>query len=440
MANYRTTADIMDAALLAGGEVTTGNSPYEAQLLNYLDRVHRTIVCGGTIPVGKDSTVEIDEIWPWAKSRLPLILELEPKLNVGTVTLTLGSEAGTFSSAPAYSVQGWKLKISGRDEYFRISTHVAAGTAFEIDGAYPDASGAGLSFEAYKTDYDLIPDFITIDASNNSIQVQKVAGTTISGTLTNGVYSPGALITHVAAVATTALSGPTVTGAYDSLTRKFTLTSNLVGPTIFRIDGAGTLSEFSVHKTLGFDDVTSASAAAQTSTYALGGIARLIEPMKVHKYAGGTGSIFGIDSESFQRNYPINQLKEGVPERFCVLRETANGTLTVRFNSYPKEKTRIEIETIPIPRDLQDNTSSIPLVPRKHVDVLEDAAVFYMMLAKNDDKMAMYAQLLQGKLVAMVSQHRGTLQRGGENFGMIVPRLDDYQIRRRRLLISGGYT
>lgn len=430
----------MDLALRKAGEVTNGNSPYETEALDYLNRVHFTLVAGGTIPLSKDSTVEIDESWPWAKSRLPLILELQPKYATGTVTFTLGSEAGTFSAAPSYSVQGWRIKVSGRDETYRISTHIAAGTAFEIDGAYPDASGSGLSFEVFKTDYDLIPDFITIDESNNKIQVQKVAGTTLSGSLTNGVYSPGALITHVAAVATTALSGPTITGSYDSLTRKFTLTSDLAGATIFRIDGAGSLSAYSVHKTLGFDDETTSSAAAQTSVYTLGGIARLIEPMKIHKGRGRTGSVYGIDSESFQRDYPFSKITEDFPDRFAVIRESSDGTYSVRFNSYPLEKTRIEVEYVPIPRDLKDNSSSIPLIPRKHVDVLEDAATFYLMLSKNDDKMAMYAQLLQGKLTAMVSQHRGSLQRSGENFGQVIPRLDDFQIRRRRLMANGGYT
>lgn len=430
MAQFRSTADILDLALTNGGEVTNGNSPYETQVLNYLNRVHFAIVAGGTIPIGGDSSITIDEVWPWARSSKPLILELQPKVDTGTVTVTLGSEAGTFSSAPAASVAGYYLQIQGRDEWLRIGSHTGGATAFEFDGIYPDASGSGLAFRAVKLDYDLIPSYLVIDSSNNKIQFQKAASTPLTGTLTAGTYSPSDLATHVASVITAAAGGPTVTGAYSATTRKFTLTSDLAGATLFQIIGNGTQSEFSVHKLLGFDDETTSSAAAQVSTYILGGISRLIEPMKVHK--ASEGSIFGIDSESFQRNYPLSLLEEGVPNRFAAS-ERADGTYSVRFNRYPSEKTRVEVEYVAIPRDLKDSSASIPLVPRKHVDVLEDACTFYLMLNKNDDRAQIYAGLMQGKLKSMVAAHRGSLLRSGKHFGQIIPRVDKLENPRRRL-------
>jgi len=423
LAQFRSTADILDLALQKAGEVTNGNSAYETQALNYLNRVHYTITTGGTIPVGKDSTVEIDEIWPWAKAKNPILIELQPKYTTGTVTLTVGSEAGVFSSAPTSSLVGYHIRIDGRNEWFKIASHTASSTDFELDGGYPDASGSGLTFRAIKIDYDLVPDFITINTGNNKIQFQKVAGTTITGTLTAGTYSPSDLITHVASVMTAATTVITITGSYSTTTRKFTLTSDLAGASAFYIVGNGDQSGFSVHKTLGYDDSTSsASAAAQTSTYVLGGVSRLIEPFKINKGYGS--SVSGLDAEAFDRHYPINTIEEGYPDRFHVLKESADGTFTVRFNAYPIDKTRIEVDHIPIPRDLKDDATSVPLIPRKHVDVLEDACVFYLMLDKSDDRMQLYANLMQGKLKAMIAQHRGSLVRTGENFGSIVPRQD----------------
>jgi hypothetical protein len=438
LAQFRTTADLIDLILMNGGEVTNGNSSYETQVLNYVNRVHLAIIAGGTIPIGKDQTVEIDESWSWARSARPLIMELQPKYETGTVSVTLGSEAATLSVASASSLQGWHLKIDGKDEWFRIASHSAGGTAIELDGAYPDATNATATFEAIKLEYELIPDFIVIDSTNNKIQFQKAASTPLTGTLTAGTYSPSALATHVAAVITAATTVITVTGAYSAVTRKFTFTSDLAGPSIFQIIGDGSQSAFSAHKTLGFDDETTASAAAQTSTYVLGGIARLIEPFKIHKSA--EGSVYGIDPESFQRDYPFSDIYEGNPDRFSVIREAADGTLTVRFNGYPTEKTRIEVDHIPIPRDLKDSTSSIPQIPRKHADVLEDAGTFYLMINKSDDRAQVYANLLQGKLKAMVAQHRGSLLRGGKDFGRIVPRRDMLGRGRRRFDASGGYT
>ncbi len=425
MAQFRTTADILDLALQNAGEVTNGNSPYETQALNYLNKVHFALIAGGTIPVGKDSTVEIDEVWSWSRAKSPMILELQPKYETGTILLTQGSEAGTLSVASAASLAGWHLKVDGRDEWFKIASHTAAGTAIELDAAYPDETGAALVFKAMKLDYDLIPDYIVVNDSNNKFQFSKVLNTVLTATLTNGTYTPSALATHVATVATTAAAGPTITGAYSATTRKFTLTSDLAGATAFYIVGNGTLAEFSIHKDMGYDDETSsASAASQTSTYALGGISRLIEPFKIHKGVTRDGGIYGVDSEAFQRGYPFSLIDEGIPERFTVIKESSNGTYTVRFNRYPEEKTRIEVEYVAIPRDLKDNSSSVPLVPRKHVDVLEDAATFYIMLNKSDDRAQTYSALMQGKLKAMIAQHRGAQLRAGKNFGQIVPRPD----------------
>ena len=438
MAQFRSTADILDLALESAGEVTNGNSSYETQALNYLNRVHFAIVAGGTIPLGKDMTVEIDEVWPWATSVRPLVLELQPKYETGTVALTLGSEAGTFSAAPSYSVAGWYLSVVGRDEVFRIASHTAGATAFELDAAYPDATVTASSFLVAKLDYELVPDYLVIDSTNNKIQFQKAASTPLTGTLTAGSYTPSALATHVASVITAAIGGPTVTGAYSAVTKFFTLTSDLAGATLFQIIGNGSQAKYSAHRLLGYDDITTTSAAAQTSVYVLGGIARLVEPIKISKGTTGPGSIFGVDSETMQRDYPLRSIREGYPDRFCVLSENADGILSVRMNAFPSEKTRIEIEYIPVPHDLKDDATSVPLIPRKHSDVLEDAVAFYLAFLKSDDKAPAFAALVAGKLNAMVSQNQGSLLSTGEHYGQIIPRRDLTRRRRSRSSLFGS--
>lgn len=419
MAQFRTTADILDLALANAGEVTNGNSSYETQLLNYLNRVHMAIVSGGTIPLGKDATVEIDEVWPWAKAKRPLILELQPKQNTGTVTLTLGSEAGTFSSAPTPSLAGWYITLSGREGVFRIASHTAGATAFELDAAYTDTTGSGLSFEAYKLDYDLIPDYLVIDSTNNKLEFQESAGTNLTATLTAGSYTPSALATEVQTQMNTTGGTPVYTVSYSAVTRKFTIASDRGGGSVFVLQGTGSNSAISAHKLLGFDDEATTNAASVVSTYALGGIARLIEPFKCH-----SRHIAGTDAESFMRDYPLASIAEGDPDRFTVIQEDSDGFVKVRFNRFVSEKTRIEIDHVPVPRDLKDSSASIPLVPRKHSDVLEDAGTFYLMLCKSDDRAQVYANLMQGKLKAMIAQHRGSLARSGEHFGQLIARRD----------------
>lgn len=438
MAQFRTTADLLDLALQDAGEVTNGNSPYETQALNYLNKVHMAIVAGGTIPIGKDQTVEIDEVWLWSRARSPLILELQPKYSTGSITLTLGSESGVFSVAPSFSVEGWFLKIDARNEWLRFASHTAGATAFELDGAYPDASG-GFTFEAMKIDYDLVPTYVVISSSNNKLQFQEAAGVTLTATLTSGSYTPAALTTEVQTQLNATGGTPVYTVTYSAVTRKFTIASDRGGGAVFVLVGTGSQSEFGAHKTLGFDDENTTNAASVVSTYVLGGIARLIEPMKIHRSNGG--NIYGIDPESFERDFPIHTVEEGFPDRLCVVRESADGTLTVRFNRFPKEKTRVEVEHVAVPRDLKDSAASVPLIPRKHVDVLQDAATFYIMLNKSDDRAMTYANLMQGKLKAMIAQNRGSLVRSGKGFGQIVPRIELTQIhqRRRRLFPQEPY-
>jgi hypothetical protein len=434
LGQFRTTADILDLALQKAGEVTNGNSPYETQVLNYLNRVHLTLVSGGSIPLGKDQTVEIDEVWPWSRARRPLILELQPKFDTGSLTVTLGSEGITFSSAPTVSVAGWYIKIQGRDEVLRVASHTASSTSAELDGLYPDASGSALSFVCVKLDYELTPDYIVIDATNNKLQFQEAAGVTQTATLTSGTYAPSDLATEVQTQLNATGGTPVYTVTYSAVTKRFTIASDRGGASVFVLVGTGSQSLFSAHKTLGFDDEDTTNAASVTSTYILGGIARLIEPMKRNKGHYREGSIFGCDSEAFQRTYPLPTIVEGYPDKFAVVQEREDGTLTVRFNRYPEDKTRIEVDHVPVPRDLKDSASSIPLVPRKHIDVLEDAAVFYLLLDKNDDRAQIYANLMQGKLKAMLAQHRGSLVRSGENFGQLIPRIE--QLSRRRRLFN----
>lgn len=429
MAQFRTTADIVDAALRNAGEVTNGNSSYESEALGFVNRVHFSLIAGGTIALTKDQTVEIDETWPWSRAKKSLILELQPKIETGSVTVTLGSEAITFSSAPSVSVEGWYLRIIGRDGLFRIASHSASSTSAEIDGLYPEATGS-LSYEVFKLDYDLTPSYIVIDSSNNKIQFQESAGTTLTATLTSGSYTPSALATEVQTQMNTTGGTPVYTVTYSALTKKFTIASDRGGSSVFILVGTGDQSLFSAHKTLGFDDENTTNAASVVSTYILGGIARLVEP-----FSGPRAQIYGIDRESMSREYPLVDAREGHPTRFCVISEGEDGTLKVRFDRYPEDKMRIEIDHVPVPRDLKDSSSSIPLVPRKHVDVLEDAATFRIMLLKSDDRAQIYMNLVQGTLKSMIAQHRGTLVRSGKYFGQIVSRPEGI-IRRRRNLFG----
>ena len=129
MAQFRTTADLVDSILTRIGQPTDGTSPYETRVLNALNQFYVELIAGGTIFSGTKFETEVDENWAWALSRHPIILELQPKETTGSISLTQGSEVGTFSSGPTPSLQGWFIKMEARDDWFKIATHSAGGTA-----------------------------------------------------------------------------------------------------------------------------------------------------------------------------------------------------------------------------------------------------------------------------------------------------------------------
>lgn len=437
MAQFRTTADLVDSVLRRSGELTDGTSSYESQALDYLNQVHHTIINGGN-----EFDVDVDEAWIWAKAKRPIILELQPALETGTVSLTQGSESGAFSSAPVDSQQGRFLLVNNREEFFRIAEHTAGAAAFELDGAYTGDTGAALLFKSIKLDYDLTPTYLIIDEFNDKLDFEEVASTNIAATLAHGSYTPAALATEVASKLNAAASA-TITVSFSAITNKFTLTSDLSGPVLFKLQAAsGPNQKTAAFAILGYDDEDLSSAGSHESIYTTNGIVRFIEPMTVYKNnsinftdGGGNGNIYGIDELNLKLEYPLTQLREGVPTRFAIVGEGASGTRIVRFNRFPKEVIRVEIEYIPMPRDLKDNTASIPLIPRNWAQILEFGAASYILIDKEDTKSPSYAGLAKTKLQAMIKQNRKELRRTGENFGETIARRG--QIAGPRRLLYG---
>jgi hypothetical protein len=428
LAQFRTTADLVDDILTRSGETTNGNSQYEEDALRYLNRVHHSIIAGGN-----EFNVDVDEPWKWAKAKQPIIIELQPKVDDGTISLTQGSEVGTFSSAPAASLKGWFLRIESKDEMPRIAKHVAGETGFELDAAYTDDTGAGLIYKAFKLDYELVPTYIIVDSKNDKLDFEEVAATNIVATLDHGSYTPTDYIAQVVLKLDAAASA-TITGSYDADTRKFSLISDLAGAVLFKLQGAtGPNQKRSAFATLGYDDEDRASAASHESVYVLGGISRLFEPMRIyrgnffsqsHVRGDGGGNITSMDEIAMKKRRPLTSVIEGNPSKYAVIEEDEDGRLVARFNRYPEKLTRVEIEYIPVPRDLKDNAASIPLIPRKFIDLLEYGAASYVLIDKEDNKAATFAGLAKQKLDAMLAQNRNTEQRSGEFFGQVVSRPD----------------
>lgn len=430
MAQFRTTADLVDAVLNRSGETTSGTSPYEADALTYLNKIHSSLVGGGLV-----FDVTVDDDWEWAKSRHPYTIELQPKHNTGTITLTQGSDAGTFSSAPSASLEGWFLRESGNSTLYRIIQHTAASTAFEIDAFYVGTTGASKSYEAFKLDYQVLPSHIYIESGiNDRIDFVRTGSTEVNANITPGAYTPSALATHVAAVIQAAAGGTSTYGCtYDSVTRKFTLTSNRQSSDVFYVKWAtGTNASRSIGPSLGFDYTDGTNAASHVSTYVLGGVSRIVSPVRCYRSNTYSRDIDSLDRRMFDEEHPLWKTNEGIPRKFTIVREESDGLLTIRFDRYSPEKMKVEIQVIPVPLDLKDNTASIPLVPRKYADILEFGAASFVLLDKEDDKAESYKNLAAAQINLMQSAHRAQLRRSDSKFGELISRPEQLSTRRLR--------
>lgn len=421
MAQFRTSAELVNMILARCGEPTNGNSSYITQALQYLTKVHNVIIAGGNI-----FDLDVAESWTWAKAKNPIILKLEAPYADGGVTFTQGSEAGTFSVAPSSSLAGWHIRVGSDGEVYRIATHTAASTAFELDGAYVGASVAVGEYAAFKLDYEIVPTHLYVDSTNNKLDYVEVAGTgagTYAVTLTSGSYTPDALATEVK-TQLDSLGNDTWTVTYSSVTKKFTITSDLTGSgtSVSLLGATGTNASTSALPLLGFDDLDYTTLATYTSTYPVGAISRFVEPFVL--YGKDDPFIMGLDELSFMQEWPLGRVREGTPRFFTKLAENRDGSITVRFNAYPTEVQRIDINWIPAPRDLQNNSVSYPLVPRKFIDILEYGASFFLLTDKEDNKSEKYFALAQTQLKAMLKQNRNEQAKYGRDFGSIVPRLD----------------
>lgn len=435
MAQFRNTADILDTILRRAGEETNGNSAYEAEALEYLNKVHHAIIAGGSV-----FNLEVDESWVWARSKSPMTIELQPKYETGTVSVTQGSEAATFSSAPSFSAEGWFLKADNRPEAYKIVSHTAAASAFELDAAFVGDTAATQAYKIFKLDYELVPSYLTVDSDNNKIDFEETASTELTATLTEGSYTPADLATEVK-TQMDAAGASTYTVTYDAVRKTFDIASDRAGGGgIFTLQFAtGSNNANSAAALLGYDDEDLADAATQAALYPLGAVSRIIEPVRANRDSQRDALIEGIDSWRFLQEFPVHKAPEKLPTYFTKIEEDQDGRVVVRFNAYPDELRKLELHWIPVPRDLKDNAKSRPLFPRNAIEVLEYGAAYHLLLEKEDNKAQLYLQLAQAGLKAMENRNREQLRKSDGKFGQIVPRIEQLE-RHLRNRFRYGYT
>lgn len=428
MAQFRTSADILDEILLKSGEPTNGNSQFESRAVTYANKVHHAIIGGGNI-----FNINVDEPWVWARSHAPIVMELLPAYSTGSVACTLDDVNIVFTSAPVDSLEGWHFQINGTGTIYKLVQHSAGSVNAVLDSAFVDTSNS-YKFRAFKLDYEILPSYMYIDNSNDKVDFMEGTVSTVSATLTHGSYTPSNLISHIANRCQAA-GTKTYSGSYDSVLKQFSLSQTGTVFSVLPVTGVNYKRNGLTNA--GFDVLDYTGAQSYTSTNTPNQVSRLIEPFKLFVTDRSQPFIYSSDPIKMQQDYPIAFTTERVPDKFVRLSEDHAGTMWVRFNSYPKFKTKIMIDWIQQPVDLQDNRASFPMLPRGDVDTLIHGACAFIAWDKEDSKYSGFLDLTKTALEAMKKKNHGELFRTGEYFGQITPRLDYLNVQKT---LRYGYT
>lgn len=147
MAAYESGREIVDDILFRAGEATT-QTDWASKALDYLNRSYRTLCAGSS-----EFLPEYVDDWFWLRGIEKLTLE--PAILAGTVNVTANSTSIIFSSAPADSVVGWRIRVGDHPELFSIATHTAGAAAATLDSPYTGSSASASAYKLMKVIYTL---------------------------------------------------------------------------------------------------------------------------------------------------------------------------------------------------------------------------------------------------------------------------------------------
>ena len=208
---------------------------------------------------------------------------------------------------------------------------------------------------------------------------------------------------------------------------------------VFRI-GAHTAGATSAQLDAAYTGTTNAAASYTLMhlEYDLASdVLALINPLRTTRFNSNEDphSIDGIDLNTLERDWPLSQLSQGVPEKYAVVAQTDSST-KIRFNRYGSRTAgdliRVEYNYLQRPDLLTTNPDTTPLIPWEWRQTLADAAIFLLLVTKNDSRADTYGLSARNGLTAMAKENQyRRAQRTGE-FGQIVTR--PTQVHHNRVL------
>lgn len=210
--------------------------------------------------------------------------------------------------------------------------------------------------------------------------------------------------------------------------------ANSIAGWFIEIDSSDTIYQISAHTaaattaTLDGEFVESNVSAGSCKIFKLqydfgsSDILRLINPMRSYtrRRLGQQYEIPMVDKEEMLRQFPLTQISDDSPELSALIREN-DGTYTVQFSSYPDQPTRVELDYIAVPTDLEISVTD-PIIPRQHRSILSYLAAYFLGIRNNDPRANIFLATARNKFGDLADWNAQMFSSSDSNYGKIVPR------------------
>ena len=156
MTTLTNSQELVNNILDRADELTDGNSDYQSQALDFLNRAYRALCMGGNEFMPAENPD-----WWWLRAKGTLTLR--PAYTTGTLDVTQESATFAISTPPsAYALQGWHVKVGDHPDVMYIGSHLIGEFAGAFDAPYTGTTAAGVLFVAMPLEYDLASDVLRL--------------------------------------------------------------------------------------------------------------------------------------------------------------------------------------------------------------------------------------------------------------------------------------
>lgn len=217
---------------------------------------------------------------------------------------------------------------------------------------------------------------------------------------------------------------PAITTGSIAVTQNSTIATLSSAPTVsvagylLLVTGSNSMAFISAHTAgdigLTLDSVWTGDTATAAS-YVLAPIdynlpsdcLNIIDPMTCHADSGVR--VYGADLAEMWDAYPPVAIAAGTPKFYAQTDED-----TIRFSHYQNDYLRLDYFYRYKPADLEDDASSVPVIPLQYRHVLADAAAFFALTDKEDSKAPGIGAQAKAGMAAMASDQRKRMADTGE--------------------------